>query len=181
MQLHVKAKQMAFLGLLAAMGTILVFLSTVLETNTFFLLAAAAFFVGIAIREFGLRLGAGFFLACAFLALLLTPNKWYVLTYIGLSLYILLTESSFLLLSKERFLPFRKKLFLLLKLVSFNVIYLPVLFLLPKLIYSGTMTTKHLIILLLTGQVAWLIFDKAYDYFQAMVWGKLRGKISLLH
>jgi hypothetical protein len=35
--------------------------------------------------------------------------------------------------------------------------------------------------LLIGGQLGWFIYDKAYDYFQVMVWGKLRNKIGLLH
>ena len=53
--MHVKAKQMAFGGLILAVTVVCMALGSVIETNTLFLLAAAAFFVGIVIREFGLR------------------------------------------------------------------------------------------------------------------------------
>ena len=55
--MHVKAKQMAFGGLILAVTVVCMALGSVIETNTLFLLAAAAFFVGIVIREFGLRRG----------------------------------------------------------------------------------------------------------------------------
>ena len=55
--MHVKAKQMAFGGLILAVTVVCMALGSVIETNTLFLLAAAAFFVGIVIREFGLRTG----------------------------------------------------------------------------------------------------------------------------
>ncbi len=42
-------------------------LGSVFETNTLFLLAAASYFVGIVIREFGLRTGAAFYLASVLL------------------------------------------------------------------------------------------------------------------
>ena len=61
--MHVKAKQMAFGGLILAVTVVCMTLGSVIETNTLFLLAAAAFFVGIVIREFGLRTGAAFYLA----------------------------------------------------------------------------------------------------------------------
>lgn len=51
--MHVKAKQIAFGGLLLAVTVVCMALGSVIETNTLFLLAAAAFFVGIVIREFG--------------------------------------------------------------------------------------------------------------------------------
>ena len=42
--MHVKAKQMAFGGLLLAVTVVCMALGSVIETNTLFLLAAAAFF-----------------------------------------------------------------------------------------------------------------------------------------
>ena len=45
--MHVKAKQIAFGGLLLAVTVVCMALGSVIETNTLFLLAAAAFFVGI--------------------------------------------------------------------------------------------------------------------------------------
>lgn len=51
--MHLKAKRAAFGGLLLAMTVIFMFLGSVIETNTLFLLAAASFFVGVVFREFG--------------------------------------------------------------------------------------------------------------------------------
>ena len=45
--MHVKAKQIAFGGLLLAVTVVCMALGSVIETNTLFLLAAAAFGVGI--------------------------------------------------------------------------------------------------------------------------------------
>ena len=57
--MHVKAKKMAFGGLFLAL-VVCMSLGSVIETNTLFLLAAASFFVGIVIREFGMKAGAAF-------------------------------------------------------------------------------------------------------------------------
>ena len=48
--MHLKAKRAAFCGLLLAMTVIFMFLGSVIETNTLFLLAAASFFVGVVFR-----------------------------------------------------------------------------------------------------------------------------------
>ena len=53
--MHVKAKTMAFGGLLLALTVVFMALGSIIETSTLFLLAAASFFVGIVVREFGLR------------------------------------------------------------------------------------------------------------------------------
>ena len=58
--MHVKGKMMAFCGLFLALSVVCMSLGSVIETNTLFLLAAASFFVGIVIREFGMKAGAAF-------------------------------------------------------------------------------------------------------------------------
>lgn len=178
--MHVKAKQMAFLGLLAAVVCLFIIFASLLETNTLFLLAASAYAVGIAIREFGLRLGFGFFIACILLGFLLSPNKLYVLTYAGLSLYIVWTEASYWFLSRTHFHRYKSLLFFV-KLAFFNLLYIPVLLLFPHILFTGTISTPIIFGLLIGGQFGWYLYDKAYDYFQVMVWGKLRNKIGLLH
>lgn len=177
--MHVKAKQVAFLGLLAAMACVLIIFASLIESNTLFLLAAAAYLVGIAIREFGILLGTGYFVACVLLGLLLSPNKLYVLTYIGLSLYIVIIEAIYLLLFHRD--KYQKILFIITKLIVFNILYIPVLIFFPQLLFSGGIGEKLVLILIVAGQLGWLIYDKAYEYFQTMVWGKFRNRVGLLH
>lgn len=61
--MHVKARMTAFSGLLLALSVVCMALGSVIETNTLFLLAAASYFVGIIIREFGMKAGVAFYLA----------------------------------------------------------------------------------------------------------------------
>ena len=86
--MHVKAKTMAFSGLLLALTVIFMVLGSVIETSTLFLLAAASFFVGIIIREFGLRIEAAFYAAGVILGFITAPNKFYVFTFAAMGLYI---------------------------------------------------------------------------------------------
>ena len=81
--MHLKAKRAAFGGLLLAMTVIFMFLGSVIETNTLFLLAAASFFVGVVFREFGQMTGLAFYLSAVLLGFLLAPNKLYVITFAG--------------------------------------------------------------------------------------------------
>ena len=76
--MHVKARMTAFSGLLLALSVVCMALGSVIETNTLFLLAAASYFVGIIIREFGMKAGVAFYLADILLGFLVTPNKFYV-------------------------------------------------------------------------------------------------------
>lgn len=86
--MHLKAKRAAFGGLLLAMTVIFMFLGSVIETNTLFLLAAASFFVGVVFREFGQMTGLAFYLSAVLLGFLLAPNKLYVITFAGMGFYI---------------------------------------------------------------------------------------------
>jgi hypothetical protein len=72
--MHVNAKKTAVSGLLMALSVLLLVLSGVLDFSTLFFLAAAAFFVGIIIKEYGLGYGAAFFTGCTILGFLLAPE-----------------------------------------------------------------------------------------------------------
>lgn len=175
--MHVKAKQVAFLGLLVAFAIILIVFASVIETNTLFLLAAGAFLVGIAIREYGIMMGTGFFLACVILGFFLSPNKLYVLTYAGLSFYILGREAIYLFLWKKKN-NVNQVVYFFCRFLLFNIIYIPTILLFPQLLYAGTIKTSWIVGALLVGQLAWLVYDKAYEYFQSTVWGRFRKRIG---
>ena len=62
--MHVNAKKMAFTGVLAAFAVILLVLSAVIETSSLFLIAAAAFCVGIVLREWGAESSVLYYISC---------------------------------------------------------------------------------------------------------------------
>ncbi|MDF2539720.1 MAG: hypothetical protein K0S76_2741 [Herbinix sp.] len=171
-----KAKKIAFLGLLLACAVLLTIISGILEFNTLFLLAGASFCVGIAIREEGLSLGIGFFIASTILSLFLAPNKLYSLTFSAMGLYLVVTEIA----SVKPILHLRHRsrtsFLWMVKLIVFNVIYIPMLFLAPGLIYQGELALNSalFIVFLIGGQIALFIYDRAYNYFILSVWRKLR-------
>jgi len=171
-----KAKKLAFLGLLLACAVLLVIFSGIFDFNTLFLLAGASFCVGIAIREEGFRLGIGFFIACTILSLMLAPNKFYCFTFAAMGLYLIIIELSWgrLINIKQNFN--RKTLYWIIKFVTFNIIYIPIIIVTPKLIYQGELVVRSglFVAFLLGGQIVLLIYDKAYNYFQQSIWGKVR-------
>lgn len=176
--MHIKAKQIAILGMLAAGVTLAIILASVIEMNTLFLLAAASFAVGIAIREFGLNMGIGFWLACMLLGLILSPNKIYILTFGALSLSIVVDEASYVLLEKTG-TKSMKKIHLIVKLMYFNLIYVPLIIFFPKLIYGGRMNIVFTVVAIILGQIAWFIYDKAYHYVQYTLWNKAKKRLGL--
>ena len=80
--MHLKLKALTIGGLFLAITIICMALGSVIETNTLFLLAAASYFIGIIVREFGLKSGAAFYLANIILGFLTVPNKFYVLSFL---------------------------------------------------------------------------------------------------
>lgn len=177
--MHLSSKRLAFLGLLLAIDILMIILSGILEFNTLFLLAAASFCAGIAIRECRLRLGLGFFIASLLLGVILAPNKLYCITYAAMGLYIVITEYAYDKLAYVKGMNSRITLFWIIKYLTFNVMYIPILFLSPKLIYDGQLSPILYLVLIIAGQVALYIYDWAYIYFQGSIWGRVRKKLKL--
>ncbi len=172
-------KKLSFLGLLLAFTLILIILSGVLEFNTIFLLAAAAYCDGIAFRESNIRYAFGFFLASVLLGVFLAPNKLYCITYAAMALYILISEFSYdklVYIKKDRI---KRQLVWLIKYIAFNIMYIPALLFLPKLFYEGDINKGLLTGFILAGQIGLFIYDKAYIYFQRYIWGKVRSNFKL--
>ena len=174
MLVHISGKKMAVSGLLLALTEILIILSGILEFNTLFLLGAASFSIGIIIREYGLKIGAAFYAAAVLLGFILAPNKLYCITFAALGMYLLLMELIFQMLMRRNLESYPKKTFWICKYIVFNLIYLPVLFLFPKLLFVKTPDEKLVAAAVILGQIVLFLYDRAYDYFQADMWGKLR-------
>lgn len=180
MPMHINAKKVAVSGLLLALTEVCVMAGAFLESNTLFLLAAASYFVGIIKREFGGRIAAAFYLAGVFLGIFITPNKMYVLTYAAMGLYILAIEWIWDWLGKSVTGETTRKyqiLFWLAKYLVFNILYIPAVLLMQELLFGRRLDNRFLIIVLLAGQIGLLFYDYAYEYVQASIWSKLRGKL----
>ena len=177
MFMHIKAKTMAFGGLLLALTVVCMALGSVIETSTLFLLAAASFFVGIVIREFGLKAGAAFYIAAVLLGFITAPNKFYVLTFAAMGLYIWGIEAAFRYLEKHPAIRNRQTVFWISKYVIFNIIYLPIVFVFRDLLFTRSISGTIMAAVVIGGQAAPFIYDRAYDYAQVHIWNKMRGRI----
>ena len=77
-----KSKDVAYLGVLLGLNQLFIILSSVIETNTIILMAAAALIVGVVMVEFGGKTGIIFYMASCILGFFLTFNKVEIITYI---------------------------------------------------------------------------------------------------
>lgn len=175
--MHVNAKRIAAAGLLAAFIVVMMILSSTIETNSLFFIAAASFCVGIAIREWGIRFGMGFLIASIMLNLFLAPNKMYCITFAGMGLYLLLAEWLWERIANAEEMKQRMVKLWIGKYVIFNLIYIPVLYFLPSLIVTKKITGILFAAVWAAGQIALFVYDRAYLYFQASIWGKMRVKL----
>nr|WP_330399067.1 hypothetical protein [Lachnoclostridium sp. An76] len=177
MFMHVKARTLAFGGLLLALTVVFMALGSIIETSTLFLLAAASYFVGIVVREFGLRAGAAFYIAAVLLGFITAPNKFYVLTFAAMGFYIWGIEAVWRWLEKRPQYRNRRMIFWISKYVIFNIVYIPIVIAFREMLFARAVSDTMMIIVVLGGQIALFIYDRAYDYVQAHLWGKLRGRM----
>lgn len=175
--MHVTTKKIAIAGLLAAFSCVLLMLGFAIESSSLFLIAAASFCVGIAVREWGNFFGAAFWAASTLLNLILAPNKMYCFTFAAMGLYLLLSEWLWLKIAFAKGIKHRTVCLWIGKYIIFNGIYLPVLVLLRDFIFVKAISNMGLVIVFLAGQIGLWIYDKAYIYFQGTIWGKIRMKV----
>ena len=175
--MHVKARMTAFSGLLLALSVVCMALGSVIETNTLFLLAAASYFVGIIIREFGMKAGVAFYLADILLGFLVTPNKFYVISFAAMGFYILAAEGSWRFLGKSSEKMQKSWIFWVMKYVVFNLMYIPMVLIFQELLFMKELSGGLLLAVLAAGQVGVWIYDRAYEYVQGHIWNKFRGKL----
>lgn len=175
--MHVNSRKIAIAGLLVALTVVFMHLGTMLETNTLFFIIAASFCVGIAIREWGLKLGFAFLVASILINILLDPNKLYCITFAGMALYIWLVEFLWKKISDAKRMAHRTMKLWLGKYLIFNALYVPVLLFMPQVLFTKEITKGFFILLLLLGQAALFVFEIAYAYFQERIWGKMRVRL----
>ncbi len=172
--MHVKAKKIAVLGLLAAFSVLLVSLGAIFEVSTLFFICGATFCVGIAVREWGIRYGAAFLVASFLAGLIVAPNKIYCITYGAMGLYLLLSEMLFHKIAASGQLNHGTRNLWIGRYLIFNVMYVPALIFVPQLFVTRKIEGALWAIVWAAGQVGLWIFEKAHDYFQLFVWNKLR-------
>ena len=176
--MHLSAKKIAFAGVMLALTEAGIALGSVIETNTLFLLAAASFFVGIVIQEFGLKSGTAFLMAGILLGVFLSPNKLYVVSYAFMGFYILIIEIIWYFLGKASGRFRNRGFFWFVKYLVFNVLYIPGLFLFQNLLAGKIVAKSMLGVSLVAGQIVLFVFDRTYEYTMGKIWKENRHKFG---
>lgn len=174
--MHVRTKQLAFLGILLAVSSLLLLLTTVVPFNTLFILALSSFLLGVAIKETDIRMGIAYLVAALVLAFVLMPDKLLCITYGAFLGYIYLVECM-----KKRRKPLFKGSLYLVKFLIFNLcIMLPALIWFPNLILQKNIIWNPVVYgsVLVGGQVVLYLFDLAYERFIEYYWQEFRNRIK---
>ncbi len=175
--MYVKGKKIAYAGLLAALSVVLITLGAVIETSSLFFITAASFGIGIAIREWSVRFACGFWVASTLVGIVVCPNKFYCLTYAAMGIYLLASEILWQKIANRTVMNHRKLVLWIGKYCIFNCIYVPILVLIPELLFAKTVAGWIWLLVFLAGQIALFVYDVAHEYFQRCIWNKMRNKL----
>ena len=84
--------------------------------------------------------------------------------------YILGIEAVWIFLAKRPQMGHRMGIYWLVKYVIFNLVYLPCLFGFRSMLFQKAVSDQMLLVAVAVGQIALLIYDKAYQYVQGTLW-----------
>lgn len=176
--MHVNVKKLVYAGLTLGISMALILLEGVFGMSTLFLLSLSGFFVGIVIRESGLKMGAAYIVSSLALAFFIAPDKIKIITYAVIEMYIFAREGIWEFMSKREIKNIKKAnlIYLFSKLAVFNVLTIPLVLIFPGL-FLTRVETKWILITIAVIQPLWYIGDKSYDAFQIGIWNRIKGLI----
>lgn len=166
-----KSKEVAWGGIIMALTVILIVLSGVIESSSLFILALASFATGIVERKFSLKTGIAFTIGAAFIGFFVAPQKLYVFTYLGFSIYVVLAEyfrekniygvKSFVIKGVLYHILLIIAVALVNYFIGFDV------FLENSFINNiSKIQILYYLVLFVFAEALWILFDKAYIFFQ---------------
>ena len=116
-------------------------------------------------------------LSAVLLGFLLAPNKLYVITFAGMGFYIWGREFIWKILERSAGVKRKMQWYRLAKVILFNGLYLPLILGYGELFFGGEISEWLRYSSVLAGQVIFALYDKAYDYVQLQIWGKIRNRL----
>lgn len=162
-----KSKDVAYLGVLLGLNQLFIILSSVIETNTIILFAAAALIVGIVIVEFGGKSGVLFYIASCILGFLLTFNKIELITYIVFfGLYSIIKHILEIKINNKTMLFAAKILY-------FNIAII-IMYLAVKLFIPFNLAWW----MILAAQILFIIYDYAFMIFITSYINNIKPKLK---
>lgn len=171
MQLHLKSKEAAYGGIMMALAVILIILSGIIEQSSLFLLAAASFITGVIQRRFSVKLSTAFIAGTFIVGMFLAPQKLYCFTFAGFSVYVSIAEYL-----RQKDMPFA--VCIVIKGICYHILFVLALVATKYFIGFDILFTEgwvkklsgipvlFIIVAVAATEALWIIFDKAYIFFQ---------------
>lgn len=172
-----KSGEMAYTGVMMALTVLLVTLGGYIEGSTLFFLAAASFFVGIVQRKLSMGTAGVFLVGSTLLSLFLAPQKLYCATFLAFGVYILVAEVLYKCQNREQH-PLNPKVVWIIKGIIYHIMLVVFVVLAGNLTGFTVLFEKGVlhwlqdykvlcgVALVVFAEALWLLFDKAYFFFQ---------------
>lgn len=173
--MFLKSKEIAYTGILMALGVLLVTLGGYLEGSTLFFLAGASFLAGIVERNFSIVAAIAFSIGTSLLSFILAPQKLYCATFVAFCVYVIVAE---FLENKYSNHKIKAGIIWGIKAVMYHVLLGISLYLIGNVFGFDSFFQQGIfnilkqyqiffaIFLVLCAEVVWIVFDRAYIYFQ---------------
>lgn len=177
MYMFLKSGDIAYTGILIALGVVFVMLGGYFEGSTLFFLAAAAFLAGVAAHNASMVCALLFTAGTLFLGLILAPQKLYMATFAVLCIYVLLAEGLEQKLCASPAGSQWKAVCWGVKAVVYHLLLIGSLLLMKEFFGLDALFGETLLsfqkkygivfwgVCLAGAEVLWLVFDRAYFYF----------------
>ena len=178
MRMHLNSREIAFTGLMMALGVVLILLGGYIGTATLFFLAAAAFLAGVMERNFSLGMGALYLAGVGLLGFFLSPRKLHAATFAVMGIYVLVAEW----FERRRISdqePVSPALAWGAKFLAYHVLLAVSLGVVEGLMGIDRILTEGMpgalsqssgalacLALIVMAEIFWLVFDRAYLFFQ---------------
>jgi len=162
-----KGRDLAYLGVLLGLNQLFIILSSIIETNTIILMAAAALIVGVAVVEFGGKAGIIFYLASCISGFFLTFNKVEIITYICFFGIYSIIKHYIETKINNKYISYA------LKIGSFNLSLL-LMYFFVKLFISLPLRWW----MILGGQILFIIYDYSFTMFITQYINSIRPKLK---
>lgn len=162
-----KSKDVAYLGVLLGLNQLFIILSSVIESNTIILMAAAALTVGVVVVEFSGKTGIIFYIASCLLGFFLTFNKAEIITYICFFGVYSIIKHCIETKIRNTYISYAMKI------ASFNISLL-LMYFIVKLLISLPLQWW----MILAAQILFIIYDYVFTIFINQYISSIRPRIG---
>lgn len=166
------SRNIALGGILAAVTLVFLYLSSILPTSKFFILAITSFMVAIIIIEGNLKRGFIFYVVTSVLSLILVPDKSIAITYVLFFGFYGIIKSYIEQTSKYKYLE------IIIKLIFFNIDIFVIYYIINHFLNTKVAIKSYPIIgFFIAIQVGFLLYDYVFSIVISYYYKNIKNKV----